>query len=159
MSNGIGNRTESMCDLYRRGIPVGSIAAQFDVQRPAVWKALRRGGVLPDYKPRKPMGPGRPVGGGEPGYQENRRSRALAKIERRDEAAPAPVNREPCHRCGARGDIGCLHSWSRAEDAHFADAIADGATIEEAARALGKSAADGERHFALICYSLGAQAA
>lgn len=42
-------RTRRMCDLFERKIPVATIATQFGVHPPAVYKALRRGGVLPVY--------------------------------------------------------------------------------------------------------------
>jgi hypothetical protein len=46
------DRTSRMCALFNRGIPVATISAQFEVHPPAVYKALRRGGILPAYASR-----------------------------------------------------------------------------------------------------------
>lgn len=110
----IGERTEEMCALYTAGLPVKQIAERFGVLNPAVWKALRRGGVVAPYRPRTPQGPGRPVGGGEPGYTASRLSRSV-RAEHRREAGQPPVpseitDRTPCLKCGVRGDIGCEHN-------------------------------------------------
>ena len=44
MSAADRSRTARMCFAYKLGVPVKEIANQFEVQNPAVWKALRRGG-------------------------------------------------------------------------------------------------------------------
>lgn len=107
------NRTALMCSAYKSGIKVKEIAAQFGVQSPAVWKALRRGGVLPPYCPRVNGGAGRPKGGGQRGYTENRLRIEVATIAAREAKEPPrpshTVDRDPCFMCGVRGDIGCEH--------------------------------------------------
>ena len=75
---------------------VGGIAAQEGVERPAIWRRLRAGGVLKAYQPGKPLGP-------------------RQKRPKREEAGAAHndmprVYRDPCPRCGARGDYNCGHS-------------------------------------------------
>lgn len=47
----VQSRTPEMCRMYRARVPVADIAAHFGVKRPAVYKALRRGGVLAPYRP------------------------------------------------------------------------------------------------------------
>lgn len=43
--------------------------------------------------------------------QDPRRSKAIARLVERDRMANANyVSRDPCPRCGVRGDIGCKHS-------------------------------------------------
>jgi len=106
-------RCVRMCDAYRRGVPVKEIAADFGVQNPAVWKALRRGGVLPPYTPSTTGTGGRPKGGGIPGYTDTRLAKSAAHIARIEASRPAipdsRVDRDPCFMCGVRGDIGCIH--------------------------------------------------
>lgn len=90
---------------------VADLASQFDVQRPAVRKALRSGGALPPWNPKRTDGPGRPVGGGEPpdpaALERARVEKLQREQERLDRMRPAPV--EPCGRCGVRADVGCKH--------------------------------------------------
>ena len=114
MSAADTNRTSKMCSAYRLGIPVREIAIQFGVQNPAVWKALRRGGVLPPYQPAKAGKSGRPKGGGVVGYTENRLAKSAAYISAKEDRQPPrpegdPVDRDPCFMCGVRADIGCKH--------------------------------------------------
>jgi DNA-binding MarR family transcriptional regulator len=112
---GISHKVRSVCERFVHAINGGEpqsdvieqLAAAEDVQRPAIWKRLRMGGVIPDYAPRKDHGRGRPVGGGRPGYTERRRQSSL---EARSEPPRPIVDRDPCPRCGVRGDIGCGHS-------------------------------------------------
>lgn len=101
-----------MCAAYKRGEPVKEIANRFGVQNPAVWKALRRGGVLPPYQPSRDGKGGRPKGGGKPGYSATRLSKSVAYIDGLQAGPPMPstfVDRDPCGFCGVRGDIGCSH--------------------------------------------------
>lgn len=109
-------RTARMCKLYKAGVPVKEIAAEFGVQNPAVWKALRRGGVLPPYQPKTERGAGRPVGGGTAGYTAKRLEKSAAAIAEREaresQKASSVVrvfDREPCPMCGTRKDFGCKH--------------------------------------------------
>jgi hypothetical protein len=93
------------------GEAVAELAARYDVQRPAIWKRLREGGVIAPYAPRQNGGKGRPLGGGEAGYAAQRRERSLAYHEARPEPRPEQfVDRDPCPRCGVRRDFGCTHS-------------------------------------------------
>jgi DNA-binding MarR family transcriptional regulator len=93
------------------GEAVSELAARYDVQRPAIWKRLRDGGLIAPYAPRQNGGKGRPLGGGTPGYTATRRERSKEHHEQL-EARPLPprIDRDPCPRCGVRGDIGCAHS-------------------------------------------------
>jgi hypothetical protein len=114
MSRSISERTSEMCALFSAGMKAKRIAELFGVQTPAVYKALRTGGVLPPYARRLPGGPGRPAGGGEPGYTANRLKRSadfIAEREAREPLRPdvVPIDRDPCFYCGARGDLGCKH--------------------------------------------------
>ena len=108
-------RTAQMCAAYKSGEPVKEIANRFGVQNPAVWKALRRGGVLPPYQPKREGKGGRPVGGGNAGYSALRLQKSVAAISAREGRQPVPsifVDRDPCGFCGVRGDIGCRHKVS-----------------------------------------------
>lgn len=110
----------TICEFFRRriregerpGTAVAELAARHDVQRPAIWKSLRKGGVIAPYAPRQNGGRGRPRGGGEPGYSEQRREKSMAYREaiRIEPRADQYVDRDPCERCGVRHDIGCKHT-------------------------------------------------
>lgn len=111
------DRTNAICAEYRAfladGISSGKAAlelsAKYDVQRPAIWKALRRGGVLPPYAPRQHGGSGRPISGGVAGWSDQRRQHALGVADERQAALDHVPVREPCFLCGARADVGCRH--------------------------------------------------
>lgn len=100
-------RTALICSTYRKALAagedstavVGELAAANDVQRPAIWKALRRGGVLPPYAPKSEHGQGR--------RRANTQSWQTRKLQM-DETPR--VDRDPCPRCGVRRDFGCNHS-------------------------------------------------
>lgn len=84
-----------MTAMWRRRVPVCDIAAEFGVKRPAVYKALRSTGALPPYG----------VSRSDPKAPPKPRSKRKPVID------PALiVFRDPCPRCGVRGDIGCQHS-------------------------------------------------
>lgn len=117
--SGPKQQTLDICAKYRRAMSggepqaavIGYLASEYDVQRPAIFKALRSGGVMPPYEPRSDYGRGRPRGGGVPGYSERRRERRRALSEIREERMSQPrVDRDPCQRCGVRHDVGCRHS-------------------------------------------------
>lgn len=119
MARQVTQRTIEICERYKRSLElgdpqsatVGELAAMFDVQRPAIWKALRNGGVIPPYTPRQDGGKGRPVGGGVPGYTAVRRQRSQDHREQQEtKPLPPRIDRDPCPRCGVRGDFGCSHS-------------------------------------------------
>jgi hypothetical protein len=112
-------RLRAICETFLRRIKdgvgsqvaVGELAAMHDVQRPAIWKSLRSGGVIAPYAPSLKGGKGRPRGGGEPGYSHRRREKSLACSEARNEPrSDQYVDRDPCPRCGVRGDYGCAHT-------------------------------------------------
>lgn len=94
--------TEDTCAEYRRMIAAGGdpaeivtgLAAHYGVNRPAIWRRLRAGGVLPPYRTRS-------------GIRRNRRP--FSEINKEREAQPR-VDRDPCPRCGVRRDVGCGHS-------------------------------------------------
>ncbi len=108
------NRTMRMCAAFKRGVPVKEIAETFGVLNPAVYKALRRGGVLPPYAKKDAGGPGRPIGGGTSGYTAARLTRSVAHISKQEARRPSAdvprVDRDPCFMCGTRADLGCKHS-------------------------------------------------
>jgi hypothetical protein len=89
-------RRERMCARWKAGVEVKLIAQEFGVQNPAIWRALRKAGLLPPYAPKVPGGPGKP--------------RAPKAVPEAGPAAPLVlVERNPCPRCGVRGDVGCAH--------------------------------------------------
>jgi len=105
MSIGLWPITRETCELYEAAIAageaqesvIGYLATKYDVQRPAIWKRLRAGGLIPEYGCHVD---GKPVG------------RTAAGIRRAEPVIPLapPVDRDPCPRCGTRHDIGCRHS-------------------------------------------------
>lgn len=107
------NRAARMSELFKKGMPVSEIASKFDVQNPAVWKALRRTGTLPPYAPSRDGRGGRPKGGGKPGYTDRRLEKSAAHISRVEAGQPPTpsgyTDRDPCWRCGVRADVACPH--------------------------------------------------
>ena len=113
------NDTARTCEIYLKSIAAGEhpsdvvaeLATWYGVQRPAIWKRLRQGGVIPPYSPRVAGGKGRPVGGGECGYTQRRLEgrRRHSEINEAKMALPR-VDRDPCQRCGVRHDVGCHHT-------------------------------------------------
>lgn len=89
-------RRERIVGMFKNRVPVSEIASTMGVQNPAIYSALRRAGVLPPLKSRTPHTVRYTPSGG--------RKSARAMM-----AAPR-VARDPCPRCGTRGDIGCAHS-------------------------------------------------
>jgi hypothetical protein len=66
-----------------RSAVVGELSERYSLERPAIYRALRRGGILPAYKDPE---------------------------EKREELEARPrVESEPCFMCGVRPDIGCRH--------------------------------------------------
>jgi DNA-binding MarR family transcriptional regulator len=113
-------KTRATCEAFMHAIASGAtsreavadLAARYDVQRPAIWKRLRDGGVISPYASKRDGGQGRPLGGGQAGYTDRRRDKCAALAEsRRIEPSPEQfVDRDSCPRCGVRADIGCRHS-------------------------------------------------
>ena len=115
----ISERTLAMCAEYERRLAAGQskteivrdLAASHDVQRPAIWKALRAGGAVPPYRPKREGSQGRPIGGGQPGYTAQRQRKAAdtaaAAEDKIISARQATI--EPCGRCGVRADVGGKH--------------------------------------------------
>lgn len=100
-----GPRTWAMCARYNEGIAVKEIAVEFGVLNPAVWRALRRGGVLPPY--------GSAVDrdlrfGPKLNERHEAQYRAYLAKQAAVEALRVP-DREPCGFCGTRADVGCKH--------------------------------------------------
>jgi hypothetical protein len=118
MTRAVTQQTRDICATFRKASEagedqssvVGHLASLYDVQRPAIWKALRRGGVVPPYAPRADGGKGRPQGGGRPGYTAKRRLKSAQHRATRDYESTPRVDRDPCQRCGVRHDVGCNHS-------------------------------------------------
>jgi len=82
-------RGEEMTALWRQKVPVEQIARKFGVLRPAVYKALRRTGVLPPYEP----------------------TGNVRQIVRGLQVSNPIIipDRTPCFKCGVRADLGCKH--------------------------------------------------
>ncbi len=94
---------EATCAEYQRMLPklghaqtITTLAELHGVRRGAIEMRIRRGGLLPPYR----------VG---TRIQRTRRQQAesLETANKRQR-----VDRDPCPRCGARGDIGCKHTRS-----------------------------------------------
>lgn len=95
-------KAQETCAAYRAALAAGEKAEAFvarlarseGVQRPAIWRRLRSGGALPKYNstPKK--------------YPYKPKSEYKTHVERTMER----VDRDPCPRCGVRGDIICGHS-------------------------------------------------
>lgn len=82
---------------------IGWLAEIEEVGRPAIWKRLRAGGIVSPYK--------KGGSGGRP-----RAPSILPRYKKQDSgnrrmgSLPPVVSRDPCPRCGVRGDIACGHS-------------------------------------------------
>lgn len=109
MTLAISHDTIRTCEIYTKAIAggeeprvvIGYLACEYGVNRPEIWRRLRSGGVLPGYHRRENMG---------------RKAAGLMKASLRQERLEppsAPVNRDPCPRCGVRRDIGCEHTPCR----------------------------------------------
>lgn len=98
-----GELTARTCEMYSAAIAcgeapgdvVGELATMYGVQRPAIWRRLRAGRLLPPY------GSGRRIG--------NPRRKSPTEADDARSAMPR-VDRDPCPRCGVRHDVGCNHS-------------------------------------------------
>lgn len=120
MSREITQKTRDICAKYQAAIArgekerdvIGYLAAAYDVQRPAIWRNLISGGLKAPYAPRQSGGKGRPHGGGTPGWSARRREAAIAHRQAQQPTS-APVHRDPCPRCGVRGDVDCGHNKQR----------------------------------------------
>jgi hypothetical protein len=95
-------RRERVCKMFADKVPVKDIAEVFGVQPPAIWRALRRYGILPPYQRRTDGGRGP-----RPKRRMDDISGAASNID--DFDLPPRVERDPCPRCGVRADIGCQH--------------------------------------------------
>jgi hypothetical protein len=105
MSHGLtrGELTARTCEMYSVAINageepsmvVGELASMYGVNRPAIWRRLRAGGVLPRYKT---------------GHRvRSKRHRTPTECEAARLDLPR-VDRDPCPRCGVRRDLGCEHN-------------------------------------------------
>jgi hypothetical protein len=105
--------------LFNDQVPVVAIAEKFGVQRAAVYRCLYRQGIVScDSRPGMPPAGTQlrkaanfnkrrdhAKGKGPTGITRHRATGAAAF-----ENAPPPIEpRDPCLRCGVRGDIGCKH--------------------------------------------------
>lgn len=105
MRDELHGKAQRTCEAYRKAMAageditvfVGRLASTEGVQRPAIWRRLRAGGALPAYRSSGKKYPYKP----------------LSKYKPRQEVLPPTVNRDPCPRCGVRGDIPCGHSKVR----------------------------------------------
>lgn len=106
MSWDLNDDTPRLCAAYGRCVSIGGDvtafigewARQLNVQRPAIWRRLRSGGALPPYQP-----------GQKRGRPNKRRMNTVIP----EGPLPPVVRRDPCLRCGARGDLGCKHNTTR----------------------------------------------
>lgn len=88
--------------MHKRGRSVADIAAYFGVKRPCVYGAFKRQGYeTAEMIARRAATPSR--------SHHNLHNEALAAGRPRMPAANdgQRVERDPCFRCGVRGDIGC----------------------------------------------------
>lgn len=105
MRSDIPSKAKWTCDAYRRAVAagedigtfVGRLAASEGVNRPAIWRRLRAGGALPPYQSQAKKYPYKPLG----------------QYRAKSETLPPVVDRDPCPRCGTRGDLNCGHSRVR----------------------------------------------
>lgn len=105
----LSERTIRTCEQFKHALKsgiepgdfVGYLSEREGVHRPAIWKRLRTGGALPDYNK------GNPTGRKAAGIMD-----ADSKADRIIPTRP-PVYRDPCPRCGIRGDLPCGHSRVR----------------------------------------------
>jgi hypothetical protein len=98
----IAERDQRIFAMFREGRDAGAISQVVGVARCSVWRALRRGGLMPPYNVRKPRAP------------RNRRARALEIIAEQNALIETlRVSRDPCPRCGVRQDFGCAHTRGR----------------------------------------------
>ena len=113
-------KTEAICAVYRTRVGAGekerdvvrSLAVDYDVQRPAIWKQLRAGGVVPAYKPKVEGYSGRPKGGGTPGFTAKRTAASLAhSLKQPERISTISAGPAACLRCGSR--FGCKHMPAR----------------------------------------------
>jgi len=72
-----------ICDAFAAGQSVMTLAKRFEISRQLVEYYLKRAGLWERKRPEKPK---------EPLVQH------------------IYVSRDPCQRCGVRGDIGCRHN-------------------------------------------------
>jgi DNA-binding MarR family transcriptional regulator len=96
---------KTTCEAFLRAVradtevpvAVALLAERYGTERSAIWRRLRSGGVLSPYRPKSKAG---------------RRQPYIPRSERHIpvRVLPSPVRRDPCPRCGVRGDIGCKHS-------------------------------------------------
>lgn len=91
-------RRERIVNMFKNQMPVGEMASIMGVQRPAIYSALRRAGLLPPLKKGTP-------------HKTHRKPERGRKSSKEMMAAPRVV-RDPCPRCGTRADIGCSHTAS-----------------------------------------------
>lgn len=96
----VPDRVRLICEAFLRAVrngtsqreAVGQIALARGRSRHRIWTVLRIGGVLPPYQ-----------------TKEQRRAASVPPPMPMPRPRP-PVSRDPCPRCGARGDVECGHS-------------------------------------------------
>jgi len=100
-------KTFQICQAYKhaidagedKGAVIGFLAQLHGVGRPAIWRQLRAGGVLPPYNQR------------EEGGRGPKRKMAHGRVWSgpKDIDPSQYVERTACEFCGVRTDIGCRH--------------------------------------------------
>ena len=113
------DRTATICRRFVGGAEVEQLAQDFGVQRAAIYKQLRQGGALPPYQASDTKRAAARLRvkratsvGARNGRTQPSQSAPLGAgkvVKGPDLPAAAPVRRDPCFRCGVRGDIGCAH--------------------------------------------------
>ena len=94
--------------LAKSGLKVRKIAERMGCRPPAVYRALRRGGYATSGMTRRGIGPEAnypPTPKGA--YNCSGTARVDIDAEEAEIAARRIQPRDPCARCGVRGDIGC----------------------------------------------------
>jgi len=87
------------------GVAIATIATKMRVQPPAIYRALYRKGHRPRGRPdkqqREPRLPPPPAA------NANAAVPTAKRLAEQQMLSAARVDRDPCWRCGVRGDIGC----------------------------------------------------
>lgn len=86
-------------------VPIAAIAKRMRVQPPAIYRALYRMGHKPLGRPQP--APSEPRLPPPPAANQNAAVPTDKRLAEQAMLATERVNRDPCFRCGVRGDIGC----------------------------------------------------
>ena len=76
------------------------VMRRYDIRRDSLIVLLRRRGLMPLFGNQAETAPAKP----KPRINAGSGAATLANLH------ITPLDREPCWRCGVRGDIGCIHN-------------------------------------------------